>query len=95
VSASYVHGWRTRRHARRLRRRRRQWRSVPARKSPDEIIDAAIVYRETEGRQLKAMRDGRSYRSQVRFDEYVSRRQRNGDYGFRRHLKEIAAAGEV
>jgi 4-hydroxy-4-methyl-2-oxoglutarate aldolase len=61
----------------------------------NEIIDAAIVCRETEGRQLKAMRDGRSYRSQVRFDEYVSRRQRNGDYGFRQHLKEIAAACEV
>jgi hypothetical protein len=43
----------------------------------------------------RQMRDGRSYRSQVRFDEYVSRRQRNGDYGFRRHLKEIGAAGEV
>jgi hypothetical protein len=41
------------------------------------------------------MREGRSYRSQVRFDQYMSRRQRNDDYGFRQHLNEIAAAGEV
>jgi 4-hydroxy-4-methyl-2-oxoglutarate aldolase len=61
----------------------------------DDIIAAAITYRETEARQLEAMRAGRNYRSQVRFDEYMSRRERDGSYGFRQHLKEIAAAGEV
>lgn len=61
----------------------------------DDIIAAAITYRETEARQLKAMSAGRTYRSQVRFDEYMSRRERDASYGFRQHLKEIAAAGEV
>ena len=60
-----------------------------------DIVTAAISYRETEARQLKAMREGRSYRSQVRFSEYLSRRKREPSYGFRQHLKDIEAAGEV
>lgn len=60
-----------------------------------DIVAAAITYRETEARQLRAMRDGRSYRSQVRFDDYLTRRQREPGYGFRQHLKDIEAAGEV
>lgn len=61
----------------------------------EDIIAAAIAYRETEGRQLEALRAGRSYRSQVRFDDYLARRHKDGDYGFRQHLKDIEAAGEV
>lgn len=61
----------------------------------DDIIAAAVAYRETEARQLKAMRAGRSYRSQVRFSEYLSRRDRDASYSFRQHLKDIEAAGEV
>jgi 4-hydroxy-4-methyl-2-oxoglutarate aldolase len=60
-----------------------------------DIVAAAVAYRETEARQLKAMREGRSYRSQVRFSEYLSRREREPGYGFRQHLKDIKAAGEV
>lgn len=60
-----------------------------------EIAEAAAAYRETEARQLSAMREGRSYREQTRFAEYVARRQANPGYGFRQHLKDIAAAGEV
>ena len=60
-----------------------------------DIIAAAIAYRETEGRQLEALRAGRSYRSQVRFDDYLARRHKDGGYGFRQHLKDIEAAGEV
>jgi hypothetical protein len=41
------------------------------------------------------MRDGRSYRSQTKFNEYLKRRDTDGAYGFRQHLKDIAAAGEV
>jgi hypothetical protein len=41
------------------------------------------------------MGGGRTYRSQVRFDACLSRRERDAGYGFRQHLKEIAAAGEV
>lgn len=60
-----------------------------------DVADAAIGYRETETRQLAAMREGRGYRSQVRFADYLSQRERDAGYGFRRHLREIAAAGEV
>jgi regulator of RNase E activity RraA len=61
----------------------------------EDIVAAAITYRETEARQLTAMKAGRSYRSQVRFGEYVARREEDASYGFRQHLKEVAAAGEA
>jgi 4-hydroxy-4-methyl-2-oxoglutarate aldolase len=61
----------------------------------DQIAEAARGYRETEARQLKGMREGRSYREQTRFAEYLRRRNSSPEYGFRQHLKDIAAAGEV
>ncbi|CAD5246729.1 Regulator of RNase E activity RraA [Bosea sp. 62] len=61
----------------------------------EDIVAAAIGYRETEARQLAAMRAGRSYRSQTRFDQYLTTRAQNPAYGFRQHLKDIEAAGEV
>lgn len=60
-----------------------------------DIVDAAISYRETEARQLLAMANGRTFRSQTRFSEYLSRRTVEPAYGFRQHLKDIEAAGEV
>jgi 4-hydroxy-4-methyl-2-oxoglutarate aldolase len=41
------------------------------------------------------MKTGQSYRSQVRFSEYVTRREKDATYGFRQHLKEVAAASEA
>lgn len=61
----------------------------------EEIIIAAVGCRELEARQLAAMKNGRSYRTQVRFSEYVSRREQDTNYNFRQHLKHIEAAGEV
>jgi 4-hydroxy-4-methyl-2-oxoglutarate aldolase len=61
----------------------------------EDIIAAAVDCRETEARQLRAMRKGQSYRGQVRFSDYLARRHQDASYGFRQHLKEIAAAGEV
>lgn len=61
----------------------------------DDIVAAATTYRGIEARQLQAMGDGRSYRSQVRFSDYLARRERDAGYGFRQHLKEIEAAGEA
>lgn len=61
----------------------------------DEIIPAAMQYRDMEARQLKKMRDGVSYRSQTRFADYLAKREEDPSYGFRQHLKSIAAAGEV
>lgn len=60
-----------------------------------EIVSAATLYRDTEARQLKAMREGKSYREIIRFDDYVAERDGHPDYGFRQHLKAMAAAGEV
>jgi 4-hydroxy-4-methyl-2-oxoglutarate aldolase len=60
-----------------------------------EVVAAATIYRETEARQLQAMREGRSYRTQTRFKEYLTRREREPGYGFRQHLKDSEAAGEV
>lgn len=61
----------------------------------EQIVGAAVRYRETEARQLKHMSSGKSYRDQVRFDNYVARREQIPGYGFRQHLKDIEAAGEV
>lgn len=61
----------------------------------DDIIEAATAYRETEARQLRALREGRSYRVQIKFDDYLARRKADPAYGFRQHLRDIAAAGEV
>lgn len=60
-----------------------------------DIVAAAIGYRETEARQLDAMKAGRNFRSQIRFDDYLARRNRETGYNFRQHLKDVAAAGEV
>lgn len=67
---------------------------LPADRLPG-IVAAALAYRDTEARQLQAMREGRSYRSQTRFADYLARREREPGYGFRQHLKDIEAAGEV
>jgi 4-hydroxy-4-methyl-2-oxoglutarate aldolase len=61
----------------------------------EDIVKAAISYRETEARQLKGMSEGKTYRIQTRFSEYLARRRREPGYGFRQHLKDIEAAGEV
>lgn len=61
----------------------------------DQIVEAATAYRETEARQLKAMREGRSYREQTQFGQYLQKRDSRAGYGFRQHLKDIEAAGEV
>jgi len=61
----------------------------------DDVVAAATAVRDTERRHLDAMRAGRSYRRQVMFGEYLSRRRRDGAYGFRQHLRKIEAAGEA
>jgi 4-hydroxy-4-methyl-2-oxoglutarate aldolase len=60
-----------------------------------DIVAAAVSYRDTETRLLKAMREGHSYRSQTRFNEYLTRRAQDPNYGFRQHLAAIKAAGEA
>lgn len=61
----------------------------------EDIVHAATGYREAEARQLRAMRNGQSFRKQIHFPEYLARRHRETNYGFRQHLKDIEAAGEA
>ena len=60
----------------------------------DDITAAAVTIRDTERRQAKAMATGRSLRHQLRFGEYMSRRNRDANYSFRQHLRDIEAAVE-
>ena len=60
-----------------------------------DIVAAAVGYRETEARIIKAMKEGRSYRIQTKFIEYLTRREQDPGYGFRQHLAAIKAAGEA
>lgn len=60
-----------------------------------QIIDASISIRSAEQRQLRTMADGTSLREQLRFGEYLSKRQNDKDYNLRTHMKAIEAAGEV
>jgi regulator of RNase E activity RraA len=50
---------------------------------------------DTERRQADAMRQGRSLREQLRFDEYLSRRAADSGYDLRRHLREGGGAVET
>lgn len=61
----------------------------------DAVATAAARVRDTELRQLAAMAHGRSYREQVRFADYLARREEDPGYGLRLHLKTVEAAGEV
>lgn len=61
----------------------------------DEIISTAMHYRDLEATHLKRMREGAAYRDQTRFETYLARREKDPSYGFREHLKAIAAAGET
>jgi len=60
----------------------------------DNIIAFATTIRDTERRQAGAMATGRSLRHQLRFGEYLARRERDAGYGFRQHVREIQAAIE-
>jgi len=61
----------------------------------DDIVAAATAVRDTERQHVEAMETGRSFRAQVRFGEYLSRRARDAGYRFRQHLEDIQAAGEA
>ncbi|MDR1686683.1 MAG: hypothetical protein LBR82_09685 [Desulfovibrio sp.] len=59
-----------------------------------EVIEAAEGIRETERRQAKAMREGRTFRKQASFAQYLARREENPAFGFREHLRMIGEAIE-
>lgn len=61
----------------------------------EQVVSAAMTYRDTEARQLAAMREGRTFRDLIRFPDYIAKRKDDPAYGLRAHLKAIAGAGEV
>jgi len=58
------------------------------------IVAIAAGIRDTERRQALAMAGGQSLREQLQFAEYLSRRRRDPQHGFRQHLREIGGAIE-
>lgn len=58
------------------------------------IMAAAAEIRRTEEAQTELVRGGQNLRSQLRFDEYLAKRQADPTYTFRQHLREVGGAIE-
>jgi 4-hydroxy-4-methyl-2-oxoglutarate aldolase len=61
----------------------------------EKIIPVARSIGETEQRQIKAIRAGKTLSEQLRFDEYLKKRSKEGTLTFREHLRDIGGAIEV
>ena len=59
-----------------------------------EILDAAKKIQKTEKKQAKMISKGETLYRQLRFKEYLTKRQKNTNYSFREHLREIGGAIE-
>jgi regulator of RNase E activity RraA len=59
----------------------------------DEVLDAAANIATTERAQGQTVADGTTLGQQFRFDEYLSKRDRDPSHTFRDHLREIG--GEI
>jgi 4-hydroxy-4-methyl-2-oxoglutarate aldolase len=64
---------------------------TPLQESP-VLLDAARSIQETERRQAEMILGGKSLRSQLHFDDYLSQRSVNPDYTFREHLRRVGGA---
>jgi regulator of RNase E activity RraA len=62
--------------------------------SLEQIIDVAESIRVTEQHQAAKMRKGESFRRQAHFAEYLAKRQREPNFGFREHLRSVGGAIE-
>jgi len=60
----------------------------------DEIVLIAEKVRDRERAQADRMREGESFRAQVRFEDYLARRAVEPDFTFRAHLRSVGAAVE-
>ena len=60
-----------------------------------EVLSSAQALWATERKQAEALKSGQTLSRQLKFDEYLSRRDKDSTYTFRKHLKEIGGAIEV
>jgi len=60
----------------------------------EEVLNAAAAIRHTERRQAEAIRSGNKLSDQLKFDEYLTRRESDPSYTFRAHLRSIGGAIE-
>jgi regulator of RNase E activity RraA len=67
--------------------------AVPAARA-DEIMSIAATIRSAEAGQADSIKAGLSLRSQLRFDEYLRRREQNPALSFRDHLRTVGGAVE-
>ena len=65
-----------------------------AEKGLSDIVSVAEAIRTTEREQAHKMRNGTSLREQVRFEEYIERREANPRWTFREHLRTVGGAIE-
>jgi regulator of RNase E activity RraA len=60
----------------------------------EQILKIASAIAATEGRQAEKIVKGERLSSQLKFQDYLTRRNANPDYTFRQHLREIGGAIE-
>jgi regulator of RNase E activity RraA len=60
----------------------------------EEVVAAAQKIRETERRQAETIRAGKTLREQLQFGEYLSKRESDPGYTFRKHLRRLGGAIE-
>ena len=66
---------------------------IPSERVSD-VLQMAESLLETERSQADAVRNGKSLRKQLRFDEFLAKRKLDPDYDFRKHLRAIGGAIE-
>ncbi len=60
----------------------------------EKVLSTARNIWETERRQAQAVRNGKTLREQLRFDEYLVRRAKDRNYTFRQHIRVLGGAIE-
>ena len=65
-----------------------------AKKHVNTILDTAARILKIERHQASQARKSRTLRQQLRFEEYLSRRQTDSSFTFRKHLRRISGAIE-
>ncbi|MDQ3928469.1 MAG: Demethylmenaquinone methyltransferase, partial [Chloroflexota bacterium] len=60
----------------------------------EAVLETARNIQRTERRQAQAIRNGTRLSEQLRFEEYLARRESDPEYTFRAHLRNIGGAIE-